>query len=46
MKLIEKITGIKSKIKLKPRIKLDPIKSLASNNEIKKSLQGLKKQPV
>lgn len=42
VKLIEKITGIKSKIKLKPRIKLDPIKSLASNNEIKK-FTGFKK---
>ena len=42
VKLIEKITGLKSKIKLKPRIKLDPIKSLASNNEIKK-YTGFKK---
>jgi UDP-glucuronate 4-epimerase len=36
LKLIEKITNKKAKIKLMKKNKLDPVKSLANNNEIQK----------
>ncbi len=36
VKLIEKLLGIKARSKLAPKINLDPVKSLANNNKIKK----------